>query len=81
MSAQVVTPKQMGQILDLIDSMSLHREAVVVPLGPEGSGNVRLAGNKIEITVPAEGDFDAWLAGLGDAIADLDLTGVRRAED
>ena len=76
----VVTPEQMGKILAVIDSMSIHREAVVVPLGPEGRGNVRLVRNKIEVTVPEEGDFEAWLRGLGAAIAELDLTSVRRAE-
>ncbi|HEX9726675.1 MAG TPA: hypothetical protein VGC53_20520 [Vicinamibacteria bacterium] len=76
----VVTPKQMERILELTDSMAIHREAVVVPLGPEGQGRVRLVRNKIEITVPEEGDFEAWLRGLPAAIAELDLTEVRRAE-
>ena len=78
---KVVTPQQMEQILTVTDSMSIHREAVVVPLGPEGRGNVRLAGKKIEVTIPEEGDFEAWLEGLREAIAALDLTGVRRAEE
>ena len=77
----VVTPQQMGRILDLIDAMSIHREAVVVPLGPEGEGGVRLVNNKIEVTVPERGDFESWLGGLRDAIAGLDLTQVRRAEE
>jgi len=77
----VVTRQQMGRILDVIDSMSIHREAVVVPLGPEGEGRVRLLNNKVEVTVPEEGDFESWLEGLPDAIASLDLTRVRRAEE
>jgi hypothetical protein len=76
----VVTPEQISKILAVVDSLSIHREAVVVPLGPEGRGRVRLVGNKIEVTVPEEGDFDAWLRGLDAAIAELDLTRVRRAE-
>jgi hypothetical protein len=76
----VVTPAQMGRILAVVDSMSIHREAVVVPLGPEGRGGVRLVGNKIEVTVPEEGDFEAWLRGLAATIAALDLTHVRRAD-
>jgi hypothetical protein len=77
----VVTPEQMGKILAVTDSLSIHREAVVVPLGPEGLGNVRLVNNKIEVTAPEQGDFDTWLGALPDAIANLDLTHVRRAED
>ena len=46
----------------------------------EGSGTVRLVGNKVEVTVPAEGNFDDWIAGLRDQIAKLDLSGVRKAE-
>ena len=81
MSMNVVTPRQMDQILEVTDSMSIHREAVVVPLGPEGRGGVRLVHDKIEVTVPEEGDFDGWLPSLREAIANLDLTQVRRAEE
>ena len=67
--------------MEIADALSIHREALVVPLGPEGAGNVRVANNKVEVTVPEECDFDAWLQGLRDAIAGLDLTHVRRAEE
>ena len=60
MSMKIVTPQQMNATLAVTDSMSIHREAVVVPLGPEGQGNVRVASNKLEVTVPDEGDFDIW---------------------
>lgn len=76
----VVTPDQMNYIFEVTDAMSIHREGIIVPLGPEGSGSVRLVGNKVEVTVPAEGDFDDWIAGLGDQIAELDLSGVRKVE-
>lgn len=77
---EIVTAQQMNRILEVSDSLSIHREAVVVPLGPEGTGSVRLSGNKIEITVPSEGDFETWIAGLPKQIARLDLSGVRKAE-
>ncbi len=76
----VVTPNQMNRIFVVTDAMSIHREGIIVPLGPEGSGTVRLVGNKVEVTVPAEGNFDDWIAGLGDQISKLDLSGVRKAE-
>ena len=80
MSMKIVTPQQMNAVLAVTDAMSIHREAVVVPLGPEGQGNVRVSNNKVEVTVPEDGDFDVWLQGLRAAIASLDLTHVRRAE-
>ena len=76
----VVTPSQMDRIFQVTDAMSIHREGVIVPLGPDGSGSVRLVGNKVEVTVPAEGAFDDWIAGLRDQLDTLDLVGVRKAE-
>ncbi len=81
MSMIIVTPQQMDAVLAVTDSMSIHREAVVVPLGPEGQGNVRVANDKLEVTVPEEGDFNTWIEGLGEAIVKLDLSHVRRAEE
>ena len=81
MSMKIVTPQQMDAVLVATDSLSIHREAVVVPLGPEGRGNVRVVNNKLEVTVPEEGDFDTWLGALREAIASLDLTHVKRAEE
>ena len=77
----IVTPQHMVRIFEVTDSMSIHREAIIVPLGPEGSGNVRLSGNKVEVTVPAEGDFDDWIAGLRDRLVGLDLSSVKKAEE
>lgn len=77
----VVTSDQMNRILEVTDSMSIHREGIIVPLGPEGSGSVRLVGNKVEVTVPAEDDFDDWVAGLRDRIAGLDLSNVKMSEE
>ena len=78
---KVVTPKQMTRIFEVTDSMSIHREAIVVPLGPEGAGKVQLSNKKVEITVPEAGDFDTWIAGLSTEIGKLDLSNVRRAEE
>ncbi len=60
MSMIIVTPQQMDAVLAVTDSMSIHREAVVVPLGPEGQGNIRVANDKLEVTVPEEDDFNTW---------------------
>ena len=73
-------PKEIGRILALTDGMNLHREAVMIPLAPEGSGTVRIDGNRLVIRRPEEGDFEAWLATLPASIEALDLTGLKRAE-
>ncbi|MGE0275490.1 MAG: hypothetical protein AB7R40_08695 [Nitrospiraceae bacterium] len=71
---QVVSFKQISQILELTDSLGLNREWVEIPLSPEGSGEVRrLPNGKLEIIVAADQPFDEWLAALSQTI--------RRAQD
>jgi hypothetical protein len=73
-SVQVVSFKQISQILELTDSLGLNREWVEIPLSPEGSGEVRrLPNGKLEIIVAADQPFDEWLAALSQTI--------RRAQD
>jgi hypothetical protein len=69
MIMQVVSFKQISEILELTDSLGLNREWIEIPLSPEGSGTVRkLANGKLEIVVAADKPFDQWLATLGDVI-------------
>ena len=66
---QVVSFKQISDILELTDTLGLNREWVEIPLSPEGSGMVRkLSSGKLEIVVAADQPFDQWLATLSDAI-------------
>ncbi|WP_447602640.1 hypothetical protein [Nitrospira sp. Nam80] len=66
---QVVSFKQISQILELTDSLGLNREWVEIPLSPEGSGTVRrLSNGKLEIVVAADQPFDEWLAALSETI-------------
>jgi len=74
-----VGPPEIMRILTVTDSLRLHREAVAIPLWTRGKGELRLRGAKLEITAPAEGDFEAWLKGLPSALAAMDLSPVRRA--
>ena len=53
----------------------------MVPLGPQGSGKVELSNNKVQITVPDEGDFDSWISGLREQINKLDPSMVRKNEE
>jgi hypothetical protein len=73
-------PKEIGRILEITDGLNLHREAVVIPLAPEGEGSVRIVGGKLEIHRPEEGDFSDWIEGLTDQIRALPLEGLKKAE-
>jgi hypothetical protein len=66
---QVVSFKQISEILEVTDALGLNREWVEIPLSPEGHGIVRkLSNGKLEIVVAADQPFDQWLASLGDVI-------------
>ena len=65
MPLQVVSFAQIGRILEITDSLGLHREWVEIPLSPESPGVVRrLASGKLEIIVDADQPFDDWLKSL-----------------
>jgi hypothetical protein len=58
----MVTMVEMTQIFEVTDRLGIHREQVVVPLGPRHPGRVRrLPNGKLEIVVEAEGDLATWL--------------------
>jgi hypothetical protein len=62
---QAVTIREIERIFEITDRLGIHRESVVIPLGPRHPGRVRRMPNgKIEIVVEAEGEFEDWLAGL-----------------
>lgn len=67
---EAVTIREIQRILEVTDSLGIHRERVVIPLRPGRPGRVRkLAGDRIEIVVPAEAPFEEWVAGLAAEIA------------
>ena len=62
MPLEVVSFKQISQILEITDSLGLNREWVEIPLSPENPGVVRrLPNGKLEIIVDAEQPFEDWL--------------------
>lgn len=74
-------PQEIKRILEVVDDLGLHREAVLVPLDTAGEGRVRLMEpGKVEIVAPEEGDFESWVAGLRDRLLELDLSRVPRSE-
>jgi hypothetical protein len=69
---QGVQLAQIERIFEILDRLAISREAVVIPLRPQGAGNVkRLSNGKLEIIVPADIPFDHWYASLEDAITQV----------
>jgi hypothetical protein len=62
---EMVTMNEMTQIFEVTDRLGIHREQVVVPLGPRHPGRVRKMPNgKFEIVVEAEGALADWLPSM-----------------
>jgi hypothetical protein len=61
----MVTMREIERIFAVTDRLGIHRESLVIPLGPRHPGRARrLPNGKIEIVVEAQDDFDQWLAAL-----------------
>ena len=72
MALQGVQLSQIEQIFVILDRLEISREAVVIPLRPQGTGNVRtLQNGKLEIVVPADTPFEQWYASLEGTIRQL----------
>lgn len=62
---EIVTIREIERIFQVTDRLGIHREKLVIPLGPRHPGRARrLPGGRIEIVVEAQDDFDEWLAAL-----------------
>jgi hypothetical protein len=62
---EVVTMKEIDAIFAVTDGLGVHRESLVIPLGPATPGRVRrLPNGKLEITVEAVRPLEEWLAEL-----------------
>ncbi len=69
-----VRPEQMLKILEVTDSLNLHRESVTIPLSTEGEGSVTiLADRRVRIVVPSNKPFEDWLTELRAQLAKMDL--------
>jgi len=66
----VVTMKEIDAIFAVTDALGIHREALVIPLGPAAPGRVRrLPSGKLEIIVDAARPIDEWVTELPRLIA------------
>lgn len=75
-----VGPPEIMRILAVTDGLGFHREAIKIPLWTKGKGEILVKGQRLEISAPAEGDFESWLAALPSLLGSMDLSSVRRSE-
>ncbi|HSF07075.1 MAG TPA: hypothetical protein VLG10_14915 [Methylomirabilota bacterium] len=67
---EVVTMREIDAIFAITDALGIHREMLVIPLGPASPGRVRrLPGGKLEIIVEANRPIEEWVKELPALIA------------
>ena len=67
---EVVGMREINAIFAVTDGLGIHREMLVIPLGPATPGRVRrLPSGKLEITVEAARPPEEWLMELPALIA------------
>ena len=67
---EVVSMKEIDAIFEVTDALGVHRESLVIPLGPATPGRVRkLPSGKLEVTVDADTPIEEWVKGLPALIA------------
>jgi hypothetical protein len=67
---EVVSMKEIDAIFVVTDGLGIHREMLVIPLGPATPGRVRrLPSGKLEITVDAARPIEDWVKDLPALIA------------
>ena len=71
----VVTMKEIDAIFEVTDGLGIHREMLVIPLGPGSPGRVRrLPSGKLEIIVDAQRPIEEWVQELPKLIAAAQAT-------
>ncbi len=67
---EAVTMREIDAIFAVTDALGIHREMLVIPLGPASPGRVRrLPSGKLEITVEANRPIEEWVKELPALIA------------
>jgi hypothetical protein len=67
---EVVTMKEIDAIFEVTDGLGIHREMLVIPLGPAAPGRVRRRpSGKLEIMVDAQTPIEEWVKELPALIA------------
>ena len=74
----ILTREQIGRIYDLTDNLSLHRNAVIVPLGSHKEGlEMIMPDGRLLVRGPHGQAFDSWYNGLHGRLKELDLARAR----
>jgi hypothetical protein len=74
-----VRPDQILKILEITDSLNLHREFVFIPLKTEENGSVTiLPDGRLRIISPGTEQFTGWLEQLPSELKRMDLSKVRQ---
>jgi len=60
----VVGPQEMRRVLEVVDALGIHREAVRIPLTPVPGGGVCIEAGALVVEVPLGDELDAFLDGL-----------------
>ena len=67
-------PEQILKILELTDSLNLHRETILIPLATEDEGSVTiLADRRVRIVAPSNKPFEDWLTELRTQLTKMNL--------
>jgi len=66
------------KVLEITDSLNLHRESVFIPLATEETGSVTLQPDgRLRIVCPGTGLFEEWLVELRRQLEKIDLSRLR----
>jgi hypothetical protein len=76
-------PEQITKILEITDSLNIHRENVIIPLKTEGRGSVDLLPDgRLRIVCPTyvalHVAFDRWLEEIREELQKMDLSQLVR---
>ena len=74
-----IRPEQVLKILEITDSLNLHRESVFVPLKTEENGSITiLPDGRLRIVCPGKEQFTPWVEQLRGELQRIDLSKVRQ---
>jgi hypothetical protein len=74
-----IRPEQVLKVLEITDSLNLHRESVLIPLKTEENGNITiLPDGRLQIVCPAREHFTPWLERLRSELQRIDLSKIKR---
>ena len=63
---------EMNKIFEVVDSLGVSREAILVPLAPSGVGSVeKLPEGRFRVVIPEVIPLDDWLPILRQSLLDL----------